>query len=91
MSLKNPLLQSQEPTYYDITLPSKGITYLSNNTLDYLMLSKDNVIETLNLSNNQLSSITYDDDLELTYPNMVSINLENNELLNIMCIKKWDK
>ena len=30
MSTINPLLQSQEPNYYDTLLPSKGLTYINN-------------------------------------------------------------
>ncbi len=34
MSTINPLLQSQEPTYYELELPSKGITYNIGNLAD---------------------------------------------------------
>jgi len=34
MSMINPLLQSQEPTYSDCELPSKGISYTEDHTLD---------------------------------------------------------
>lgn len=34
MSAYNPLLQSQEPTYYDVELPSKAIPYLQDGSID---------------------------------------------------------
>ncbi len=34
MSTLNPLLQSQEPIYYDIELPSKGIPYQQDNSIE---------------------------------------------------------
>ena len=34
MSQFNPLLQSQEPVYYEMQLPSKGIPYKECNTLN---------------------------------------------------------
>ena len=33
MSTINPLLQSKEPTYYEIELPSKGLTYTDNDNI----------------------------------------------------------
>lgn len=36
MSTYNPLLQSQEPTYYDVELPSKAISYIEDGTLDII-------------------------------------------------------
>ena len=34
MSMYNPLLQSQEPTYYEMELPSKGIPYIEDGSID---------------------------------------------------------
>ena len=34
MSTYNPLLQSQEPIYYDVTLPSKGISYAEDGSIN---------------------------------------------------------
>lgn len=49
MSQFNPLLQSQEPTYYEMSLPSNGIPYLEDGSVNEIFevgaLSKDGTVQ----------------------------------------------
>jgi hypothetical protein len=49
MSQFNPLLQSQEPIYYEMSLPSNGIPYFEDNSVDEIFepgaLSKEGIVQ----------------------------------------------